>query len=255
MTAVAAVAICATILSAAATWYWRKTSVIKTAQVDFLAILLLGLFFISVGASLYTVEPTDMGCIARTWLVLLGYTLTLIPRLVKIAAINTMMNQANKMRQVTVTKKKLYGTVAIIVAFVVSYLIVWTAVDPMLETISRQKVKADEEDSSVLICKLCTSSTSTYNFWTCISLGALFLVLFGAAILAFQSRNVLQDFNESTSLALSAYSHFIIATIRVAGVVVASTTIQPPDRIIFANSFLFSADVLLSLGLYFGPKF
>ena len=65
----------------------------------------------------------------------------------------------------------------------------------------------------------------------------------------------MQDFNESTSLALSAYSHFIIATIRVAGVVVASTTVQPPDRIIVANSFLFSADVLLSLGLYFGPKF
>ena len=66
----------------------RKKSAIQFAQIDFLSILLSGSLFVSLGSIFSSVPASDSTCLASVWFVHLGYTLELVPLIIKVAAIN-----------------------------------------------------------------------------------------------------------------------------------------------------------------------
>eukprot|EP00957_Ditylum_brightwellii_P044704 3389550-Ditylum_brightwellii.AAC.1 len=90
----------------------KDTRVVKYAQLEFLLLLLSGALLISIGAILLAVPATDGICGASIWFVNLGYTLELVPLIVKVAAINKLMVAAKKMRRVVVRRKPLFYGVA-----------------------------------------------------------------------------------------------------------------------------------------------
>ena len=76
------------------------------------------------------IPPSDVSCVTVIWLTNVGYTVELVPLVVKVAAINKLMIAARRMRRVHLKRKKLYGAVIILCALVTSYLVSWTIMDP-----------------------------------------------------------------------------------------------------------------------------
>ena len=79
----AGVALVAVLVTTALVFHMRKRRVIRHAQVEFLWILLTGLLFVSLGAIMSILPPTNATCITTIWLTNVGYTLELVPLIVK----------------------------------------------------------------------------------------------------------------------------------------------------------------------------
>jgi hypothetical protein len=84
---VGVVAIVLVVVTASAIIYWRDEKAMVYAQLNFLYLIVSGFFLVTVGAVIYALEPTNTRCMAREWLVTLGYTLGIVPLLVKVSKV------------------------------------------------------------------------------------------------------------------------------------------------------------------------
>lgn len=74
-----------------------------------------------------------------------------------------------------------------------------------------------------------------------------------ATIQAFQTRNVRQEINESRSIAMMIYSHFVFVCLRVV-----TLLLEPRlggSDMESARALIFSLDCIATVGIYFFPKF
>lgn len=67
---------------------FRDEKPIKYAQAFFLYLYSLGFFLVCVGGIVWPLLPSKATCAARWWFVVVGFTFSLVPLLIKIAAIN-----------------------------------------------------------------------------------------------------------------------------------------------------------------------
>eukprot|EP00957_Ditylum_brightwellii_P028674 2165912-Ditylum_brightwellii.AAC.1 len=112
------------LITIALTNHWKEEKPIKTAQINFLNLILLGYFFLSVGSILRALDETVGICIAEEWLEVLGFVLAFVPLLVKARAITVIDREARQYRRVTTTQETLYRIVAGITGLTIIYLIV-----------------------------------------------------------------------------------------------------------------------------------
>lgn len=85
---VALIALVFTLIVIVATYVRRDKNSIRRAQIDFLFLILVGLLLVSLG-SVLTALPTNNGmCVAIAWVTNFGYSLELVPLIVKLAALN-----------------------------------------------------------------------------------------------------------------------------------------------------------------------
>jgi hypothetical protein len=224
----------------------RNMKVFLYAQIQFIYVVLFGLLLVAVGSFLYVVEPNQFVCTTQFWLVSLGYTMELVPLIIKVSALNQLMRASRKMRRVVIKPGALYAKVAALLVVVAIILIAWTVVDPPSPSETRT---LDEDRTTVFTQVGCVSSA---RYWTTIYyLWELLLVLV-AFVLAFQSRKAKAEFNESQSLGLMIYSHFVFSMLRV---VVFYAFDDDIHRKALATSFLLSIDVILGVSIYLLPKF
>ena len=99
-TTLGAVTVSLVLLTGASVYCQQTRRVIRVAQIEFLWLLLAGALLISMGAIVAGTPPTNGSCVAEIWLIALGYTLELVPLIVKVAAINRLMHASRRMRQV-----------------------------------------------------------------------------------------------------------------------------------------------------------
>lgn len=231
----------------------RHRKVIRMAQVEFLWLLLAGALIISVGAVLAGVSPSDHICVAEIWLIDIGYTLELVPLLVKVSAINKVMLAASQMRRAVVKRENLLGGVALIVAFVMVFLSVWTALDApkRMPEYDLTDTLVGNNETLVLIDYYCSSGSSAWKFF---SVGWTALLLLWASVLAFQSRNVRQEFNESQTLGMMTYSHFVFVMLQLITFFLSSTNVSQAT-LSRSRSLIYSLDTLAGICIYFVPKF
>lgn len=238
------------------TWYkvyrQRNRRVIRTAQVEFLFLILAGAFCVSLGAIVTGMSPTNASCVAEVWLVDVGYTLELVPLIVKVAAINRLMHAARQMRRVVVNRTNLFGGVALIIFFVLIFLTVWTVVDPPHRNgeYDLSGMQTANNETIILLNYYCSSQTQAWRF---VSVGWNALLLLCASVLAFQTRNLRQDFNESQTLAMMTYSHFVFVILLVITFALASDVSQ--STLSRFRSLIYSVDTIATLVIYFVPKF
>jgi hypothetical protein len=240
-----------TVFSLVAVYYRRDRRVMVFAQVEFLLLILSGLLCVSIGAVILAVPPTDGVCVASVWLVLIGYTLEIVPLCTKVSVINRLMHASASMKRFVVQRKSLFGVVTGISAFVLVFLLVWTIVDPP----QRQVVYVLTDSSTPnneLVVEQQFFCASRYSSWTVINLIWMSFLLVCAAVLAFQTRGVRQEFNESQTMTLMIYSHAIFLVLRVVSVL-ASTLPEP--ALVIGKSIILSLDTLATLVIYFLPKF
>lgn len=244
-------------------FYHRNRRVLRYAQIEFLYLLLFGSAMVSVGAILTGLQtpPSNSACIGQIWLVSLGYTLQMVPLLVKVAAINSLMQAARKMRRVQLKRRSLHGGVAMIGILVSVFLVVWTVLDPpkkqaQYELTDQVLVNGDENqdfesaslfDTTIVQVQYFCSSES--EAWQYVLIAWNLVLILCATALAFQSRSVKQHFNEAQTLSRLIYAHFLFVLLRVMSQFF-EPTIGVPMR-----SMIYSLDTIFMVLVYFVPKF
>lgn len=143
-----------------ASYKFRDRKPIKFPQPVFLYLFSAGYFLFCIGAMCFAVVPTSGSCAARIWFYIIGITLSLVPMLIKIAAINKLMNDAKKMRRTNVSKEFVYKVVAAIVFVVMIYLSVWTGMDQPLP--SEKLVLRKEGGGDVDVQISCQSNSGNW---------------------------------------------------------------------------------------------
>jgi hypothetical protein len=234
---------------------YRRNRIIKSAQIEFLALLLLGLLFVAVGSIVVAVPVTPGSCISATWLLLVGYTIELVPLLVKISAVNLLANAAKGHRRVVLQQRHLFTTVAVISFCVGVYLVIWTALDPPLPNsgfVFGTTNESNEKGNVVLeITAFCASRSDVWKYaaiaWNC-------MLLLSGSVLAFQSRKItMKDFNESTVVGLMVYSQSLFLMVRIISGTALSDHVSE-SALSYSESIIYSTDVMVTTFIYFLPK-
>jgi len=236
---------------------WDRNHVsIRLAQVEFLWLLLCGALMIAVGAILISVPTTTATCKASIYLINVGYTLELVPLIVKVAAVNRVIRAASRMRRVTLNRTHLFRTVALISVLCIGYLSLWTWFDPPHKkadyTLTGSTVQTERGTETVVeVNFFCGAGES--NVWQYVAVGWNALLLFTATVLAFQMRNIHESFNESKTLAFMIYSHLVFVILRICTFLL--TDLLQGTTLDSIMSVLYSVDTILTLFIYIGPKF
>ncbi|KAL7570988.1 hypothetical protein ACA910_002611 [Epithemia clementina (nom. ined.)] len=230
----------------------RNAPAIRYAQIEFLFLLLIGLLLVSIGSLLTALTPSDQSCVAIIWLVNFGYTLELVPLIIKVAAINQMMVASQQMRRVKLSMASLFGAVAFFCLIVCICLTVWTVMDPPRKDEDLELTDQKSEDNETIITRVfyCSSDNEAWNFLG-VSWQALLLLF--ASIMAFQTRKVREDINETKTLAVMIYSQTVLVILRAITYVLAESLGRAD--VSAARSLIFSIDALTTLIIYFAPKF
>jgi hypothetical protein len=234
------------------TFRQRNQRVIRYAQIEFLWLLLAGLLMVAVGSVVIALSSTDGSCVAVIWLISLGYTLELVPLIVKVAAINRLMHAALVFRRIVLPRKSLFGAIFMISAIVTIFLILWTTMDPPHKKAqaSLTDTLTEAGETVVMINYFCDSESKVWGY---IAASWNFLLLICASILAFIMRNLRMDFNETQTLVMLIYSHFIFAFLRLITLFLIGSLSE--SVLTFSRSIIFSLDAAATLFIYFLPKF
>lgn len=249
---VASLSILMSLAASFTTFRFRKCRSLRYAQIEFLSLLLIGLLLVSIGSVLAVIVPTDASCIAVTWLINLGYTLELVPLIVKVAALNRLMSAARQARRVEVKRTALFGAVLFLSTIIVIFLSLWTGLDPPSRETDYKltDIQTADGESIISINQFCGSKSDTWRY-VAVAWNTLYLII--ASVLAFQTRTMQKDFNESQTLAIMIYSHFIFVVLRVSTFFLEDSLLE--SELVMIHALLYSCDALATLCIYFLPKF
>ncbi|CAB9517204.1 expressed unknown protein [Seminavis robusta] len=251
--AVGAIAAAMTLLSVVITHRNRRTPAIKYAQIEFLTILQIGLMAISAGSITMVLDPTVGACIASVWLVNLGYTLELVPLIVKVAALNHPMKAARKMKRVVIPRKRLFGFVVVLSFLSVVFLTCWTIVDTTSKVAEHELTDEVTEDGETVVA-LSYRCDNGARYWRGVSISVLFIYLIVATVLAVQTRKLQVVFNESQTVAMMIYSHAMFAVFRLVTYFLDEAHLASATSA-GIRSLTLSCDVIATIVIYFLPKF
>lgn len=244
-------AIILVLCASALVYKFRKNRGMKAAQIEFLGLVLFGLLCIGAGALVTVIPHSSVTCISAVWLITLGYTLELVPLVVKMGALNRMMQAAQQMKRVVVQRKTMFGAVLVLSLVTVVFLSAWTLFDPPSKQ-SDYELTSDMTENGETIVETASYCDSNSNLWEFAVGGFIFLYLMVACVLAFQTRKLPRDFNDSRSLGIMAYSQLIFIVARLA--TFALDAAVGAGIMTFYRSTLYSLDVIAVIFIYFYPK-
>lgn len=228
----------------------KKPSVAR-AQVEFLWMLLWGLLMVATASVVLVIPATDASCTSVAWLADMGFTLSLVPLIVKMAAINTLMQAAKSMRRVVVKRERLFGVVFGLCFLVFGFLLTWTIMDPPRQ--SAEYEISDEvtgNDETVVIMSYHCESDS--DVWRMATAGWNAILLLIATIFTFQTRKVRREINETQSLIFLIYSHCIFVALRC--ILFSLEGVLSPWNVTRYLSLIYSIDTISACCIYFAPK-
>jgi 7 transmembrane sweet-taste receptor of 3 GCPR len=226
----------------------------RLAQIEFLYLLLGGLLLVAIGSVLVGMKPSDGTCVTIIWFINIGYTLQFVPLIVKVAAVNKLVGSGRRYRRVVLSRKSLFTAVFGICSLVFIVLLIWTIIDPPHRNNSYVLTEIVNDDGYTIVdvTHFCSSASEIWDF---VALGWNTLLLLCATVLAFQTRTLQKDFNESQTLAFLIYSHFIFVVMRFATVILQKWNGVTSETLAGFRSFIFSIDSIATIIIYFAPKF
>uniref|UniRef100_A0A7S1FPG6 G-protein coupled receptors family 3 profile domain-containing protein n=1 Tax=Corethron hystrix TaxID=216773 RepID=A0A7S1FPG6_9STRA len=230
----------------------KKLARKKPVEIEFLFLILAGLFFTSIASVLSSLPVTDILCVAKPWFLVIGGTLQLVPLIVKIGTIVKVLNAAKKCRRIHVNRTWLHGTVLMISLLSVIFLTLVSIIDKPLKTTHYNLVEGDTMVTDLVFC------SSKSLVWEYVACGCVALLLVCTTVLASQihiaKKNfvAMHDIDESIPLAVMTYSHFIFMVLYIA------TLPEYENKnyvvISYLQSYIHSCDALAILAIYFAPK-
>ena len=167
---------------------YKKGILPRSAQFEFLFLLGSGLFLVAIGGLLFGVDPSAGTCTTSVWMINVGYTLQLVPTLIRVGAILKIIQQSKKMRVVKVSKKKLLVRSVVLSAVAALYSGLWTFFD-MPQSYSSLKVTEKQNEYGETVVSVSHYCESESNYWTYVSFAMQAFLLSSASVLAYQMRN------------------------------------------------------------------
>ena len=166
---------------------YKKGILSKAAQFEFLLLLGSGLVLVAIGGLLLGVEPSAGTCTTSMWMINIGYTLQLVPTLIRVGAILKIVSESKKMKIVKVSKKKLLVRSVVLSAVAALYSGFWTFFD-IPQSYSSLNVTDEQNEYGETVVSVSHYCESESNYWTYISFAIQAFLLSSASVLAYQMR-------------------------------------------------------------------
>mmetsp|Transcript_7396 Transcript_7396/g.14035 ORF Transcript_7396/g.14035 Transcript_7396/m.14035 type:complete len:466 (-) Transcript_7396:292-1689(-) len=250
-----AIAIILTIFTAFGMYVqWRQGTLGRSVQIEFLALLLAGLFLVSIGSLLLALKPSKVTCTGSIWMVIFGYTLQLVPTLMRVSAIIKIIRASRKFRIVKVNIKALFTRSIGISAIAALYCMLWTIIDPPCArtTVELSKEKNNFGETIVSEYTFCDSNSS---IWFVISFVCQGILLIGGSFLAWQMRTVPDVVNDSRELALMIYASFILLLLRFMVYILPGSLSLGENSFQRMRSIFCSIDTMATIVIFFSRFF
>jgi len=231
------------------TYKYRETKTMIFAQPTFMYLILIGFCFVCLAAYLLAVLPEDNICLSIKWMEVLGFTIQLVPIMIKTAALNRLISSSKKHQRININRRSLLRKVTMWMTLVVLALVAWTVTDPPKVTAFKSLNRDDP--SEVIVDRECKSIQLA---WEIVQSAMELVLLFICAILAFQSRNAISVVNESRVLAQVVYSHFLFVILRVLVTAFDLADLWSGDIIPILASCNHSCDTMFAMCIYVVPK-
>ena len=182
----------------------------------------------------------------------LGYTISMVPILIKISAINKLTKAGLRFNHAEIDHSYFKKVLALTVSVLLLYLALWTLFDMFRQSFTYSHIIKDNDVSLINIHNSCAS---TSNAWEILAFGFEAMLLAGATMLTYQSRDAIEELNESRFLAFMVYSHFMYLVMRLLIFVLMLSDMIPNALWMRLMSLLVSSDTLTAILIYIGPKF
>ena len=162
------------------------------------------------------------------------------------------MEAARELRRITIQKDSLYKAVGILCLLITAALAAWTTLDPPHKVAEYEFTKKHNTNGEFIVDSTYYCSTSDSTSWAYAAVAWNAVLLISASVLAFQTRNVIQHFNESRTLAFLIYSHFVFVMLRISTFLLSD---QLDGRTLdHLRSLLYAIDQMAACIIYFLPK-
>ena len=257
----------------------REERAIRESKTEFLFLILFGLLLVSVGSLTSALPTRDSLCVASIWFTYVGYSLELVPLVVKLAALNHVIQAGRRFRRVAVRSLTLYQASILVGFLVVIVLTVWTVTDPPREEsfyvlsdagAQSRDTMTDAPDmggvfipsdpdgtakSRAAVVESFHCSSEKWDYWWAIFVSWQAFLLLVAAVLAFQNIQFRRDLVETRALAMMINVHLVFLGLRVVTFVSqTSDGVTEPLKVQQFRSLVNSVDVIATLAVYFVPK-
>jgi len=229
---------------------YRDTKTMVFTQPLFMMMILFGFFLICCGSALYTMEPEYRICAGSMWLILQGFTIELGAVLVKTSAINQLVQSSKKMIRIHINRNVMLMKVVAFVLVVSAFLTTWMFRDPFTATTARFLYT----ENDVTFVEIDVKCASESNAWMLSVFAWELILLLLAAVLAYQSRTVMKQLNESKSLAIMVYVHFFFFCIRGVTAFLYVYNFLDGSKSATWFSLNYSLDSLCAMSIYVFPK-
>ena len=186
-----------------ASFFWRKKNVFKLASWKFCAIASIGGILGNASVLLWVPPLSVMTCIMRPFLLPIAFDVLYFPLLLKTWRLRKLLiDNANKLKKNKLTDAVLFGALAAPVCVDLVVALIWTLVAPLSPTV----VKSLISDTSFEI--YCDSEGAVYFM---VVVFALKLPFLGWGLsLAWQTRRIMSELNESSHIMLSMINMFFV---------------------------------------------
>ena len=193
MVALAAIMLCVVI--------YRTHPVIKAASPGFLLTSLVGVMMLLAGVILLVSPVNAANCSTLSWFLNIGFTLTFSPLFAKTWRIYQIFGR-KKLSVVKINNRKLAVIVSSMIVIDAIVVAAWQGVSPVQPTISTTTSGNPAVENDYNQCS--TSGAGTQFFIAVVVIKSVLLIY--GAILAFSTRRVSQQFNESQPIAWAIYN-------------------------------------------------
>jgi len=211
-----AVIFCASLYFAVWVWFNRKTPVVLSLQPPFLLTLSLGIMILSTAIVPISIDDgvasqwgCDIACMARPWLLSVGFTVSVSALFTKLWRINKLLNGPGFRRQ-RVRERDVILPLIIFVVSNISLLVVWTVVDPLKW--ERRSVEG-QLWRTYGKCSLTEGGVGEKVMVTVLALCTTGFL--GLGWQAFKARNISTEFSESTYLGIAVFSWMQLSVVGV----------------------------------------
>lgn len=198
--------------------------------------------------SIATTDACTKACMAAPWLYTLGFTTVFAAVFSKIWRVNRLLKKARSFRRVQISAKDVMLPFAILLTLNITFLLVWTIVDPMywdrLATFG-----SDDGLSSYGTCVLGRTGVSTAMLACLVTLAFVVVVL--ANIEACKGRNVSTEFSESKYVGICMVCFLQVMVVGIPLIALVYT--NPPAKYFVKVAIIFVLAISMLL-LIFVPK-
>ena len=247
---IALVGVCCTLSTLGVFVWYSEDTRLRASSPLIMAISLVGIVCMYVSVLLLVLTPSAATCSGLGWMGQIGYTLTFAPLLAKAYRIYRIFGR-KRLRVIRITDRHLLLFVAAMLTvdallLVLSFLLNGKgAMQPVSSTVT---LSSDMRQHVYTDCQPAAGAASVvFTIEAIIKSG----MLVGGVLLAFATRGVADEFNESRSIALAVYNLVLVLLLIVPILVVVNAV---GDAFVILLLFLIAWIATFTLGVLFIPK-